>query len=1163
MEKLQTDTASCDDSSSEEEDSEHVISEGDEASKGMRVSPEYCTRVQNMDLYRCTKCVFMHRFPSKVRRHYFYKHAKCYPYKCGHCTFEAVESGKIKRHCILMHDLLPIKVIKRQVDTTTDTVTPTLSEGIVMSDVRHGNVDIITDDDFTAADDTDSWLGAYITKMNNENRQQCRICGYIQLGASSVKRHVLAVHLKFYPYSCRYCSYSQVELNKVKKHIEHSHPGRPCTVVKRKLGVPPEEGDENSLQSDDVTEQDGSNVSTQEVSGGHTGDDGQIEDKATGNDGGEQGKRADNTTGKNSVGPNSGEVSEEPVNSTSGTHSVERDSSNVAQPPIDGATAAGLVEPTTGHDAEDHICQSAMMDISGQCPDKVAEETRDDDDELTAVDITDQTLRPGTDSTTNGGQELIKNNMSEQIVTAPQGRDEAKEHTAIPLTGHVGIVDHSSSDTVEEETEQHTHDTDDLTTDKVLDHSATESTDVVQRDASNTSDKNYKNETNDHDVYTRRTAESSADISTFTRVESSTDEGGTANENNRNETTSGSIGTPENGDVESVGMNLGSTGHLGEDDKQCKETNVEDKMPPQDSNSNGVLSRSDKWEDQSSNGNSEGPLDDSQQREGNDSMLSAERNTIEDREQCRSQELRPAPSKQPRDANNLSNGEKEDNDVCGAETEESADVEAVGEDIDTMEDAGHVLCGDDTPCPQGGTLQVKQVQGISADKVVEETAGSPLPQVRRVKQEALDIVNGHSKNREEPILSVFANELAETAIKQEHLTSHEADMKCSSLNTSQEADSKEGTRPTSVKHVPLASLLKQRKVFLCVYCDYRSMYSPSDVRKHIFAVHMRRYPYRCGYCAFQNMKKFAVQKHTKKSHSSRPIVVNEAPVFRNNITVLESQGNKVSVGVVGADGIPVMDVELLSPLLHQLDDSPTKDIPGKKWTRKPAPALRDTSSVPSSETEKEASGGSATVSRWRCTECGMEDEKVNRVQVHVLTRHLKLRPYQCPYCPWGTWKTTPVEEHIRLKHPSEMLKVLENVCEKLADIKKFIKEILASETVSPPLTVSSAAKVVMSIPSIEGTNLLPTMHCDLCPYTASSQSRLQKHRKTHFCYRPFGCFYCTYTSFSRFKVRCHSSRVHKNKQVMAPLLTTSSLTSYDIYLCIKKVLPVLRCIHVL
>ena len=259
-EKQPTETGSSDDSSSEEDNSDYVVNEGDETSVvTAKASDDYCVRVHNMDLYRCTKCVFMHRFPSKVRRHYFYKHAKCYPYKCGHCTFEAVESGKIKRHCVLMHDLLPIKVIKRQIENDPSS---TPSEGVVMTDARHDDVNIIDDDGTTVADDTDGWIEAFIAKTHNDNHQQCRICGYVQMGASSVKRHVLAVHLKFYPYGCRYCSYAQVELNKVKKHIEHSHPGRPCTVVKRKLGVPPAECGDDDVQSDGVTEKDDREPST-------------------------------------------------------------------------------------------------------------------------------------------------------------------------------------------------------------------------------------------------------------------------------------------------------------------------------------------------------------------------------------------------------------------------------------------------------------------------------------------------------------------------------------------------------------------------------------------------------------------------------------------------------------------------------------------------------------------------------------------------------------------------------------------------------------------------------------------------------------------------------------------------------------------------------------
>ena len=1118
----QTDTTSYGDSSSEEDDdSDYVVEEGGEASRGAQDSTQYCTRVQHMDLYRCTKCVFMHRFPSKVRRHYFYKHAKCYPYKCGHCTFEAVESGKIKRHCILMHDLLPIKVIKRQVDSTNDL--QTLSEGVIMSDVRHENIGVINEDDIT--DDTDAWLSAYITKTNNDNRQQCRICGYVQLGASSVKRHVLAVHLKFYPYSCRYCCYSQVEINKVKKHIEHSHPGRPCCVVKRKLGGPPGEGDDVvNMESDDVVntegdDVDGEDVLVQDVSGGispvvevH-----QVEDTVTGGDADSVAQDAGDITCDEPADLRIDKVMAKPTSNT-----VEQDATSIALQPVEGATGFGLVEQPAGRDDEGNIeiNKSVVMNIDRQSPDKHTVIPGDENEER-LVDKADEMPQPGS----------VACKVSEETVTPLQSGDDAsREHDTVSVGGQNDIVDISNTDISEDKRDQ--------TTDAVLQEPATELTDVVEGESSDVPDTKGDSETANQDIDAGDSSTKSTDIPTSARIEAGSElsiEGEMTGMRNGADTADTSSGTQGHG-VGSAGEMSGSGGCLGEHqevDGHSKDPNDEGTMLPEVTSSDSVVIPSNAVESQTSAEKGTESLDDGEQQKGTETV---DKNTLEDQEESLNVEQNSCvPSEQNEGADFLSDGD-EDNDGGGADAEESEDFEGGSEDTHRtqLEETGNVSSRANSPTQHSGNAQIGHIDNVPMDlgTVTTETAGSSLPQMRHIKQETPATCDGYARHREEPILSMFANELAETAIKQEH--SQATDLTNASLVISQKA---EGVCPMNVRHVAYhQSLLKQRKVFLCVYCDYRSMYSPSDVRKHIFAVHMRRYPYRCSYCGFQNMKKFNVQKHTKKMHAGKLVVVAEAPVFRNNITVLESQGNKVNVGVVGADGIPVLDVDLLGPLLLQLDDSPTKDIPGKKWSRKPSvpeSTLQDASSVPSSETEKESSETTA-VPQWRCCECGLEAVKIGRVQVHVLTRHLKLRPYQCPYCAWGTWKTTPVEEHVRLKHPSDTVQVLENVQRKYTEIKKYIVAIPESEP-APAL----APRVVAEVSPVQIGSELPTMHCDLCPYTASSQTRLQKHRKTHFSYRPFGCFHCEYTSFSRFKVRCHSSRVHKDKQVG----TNSCMTS--------------------
>ena len=206
-------------------------SEEEELPPGSKIPDDYtefCQKVVNRDLYKCKECVFLHRYPSKVRRHYYYKHAKYNPYQCTYCDFGAVESGKVKRHCQLMHGDLPVKVIKRSLKPLPDGQIPSIS---LMSDSRSDDVEL---EEGPGGKDEQKILAKYIIKKPG-NIQECRCCGYSQEGASSLKRHVLAIHIHFYPYACTYCNTAMLEINKMKIHIDRAHPGLPYKIIKRKL----------------------------------------------------------------------------------------------------------------------------------------------------------------------------------------------------------------------------------------------------------------------------------------------------------------------------------------------------------------------------------------------------------------------------------------------------------------------------------------------------------------------------------------------------------------------------------------------------------------------------------------------------------------------------------------------------------------------------------------------------------------------------------------------------------------------------------------------------------------------------------------------------------------------------------------------------------------
>ena len=74
---------------------------------------EFCEKLPHSELYRCRGCPFVHRFPSKVRRHFHYRHSVIPPFRCGHCSYRAVERGKVAKHCRSAHPSRRLVVLTR------------------------------------------------------------------------------------------------------------------------------------------------------------------------------------------------------------------------------------------------------------------------------------------------------------------------------------------------------------------------------------------------------------------------------------------------------------------------------------------------------------------------------------------------------------------------------------------------------------------------------------------------------------------------------------------------------------------------------------------------------------------------------------------------------------------------------------------------------------------------------------------------------------------------------------------------------------------------------------------------------------------------------------------------------------------------------------------
>jgi len=271
-----------------DDDDTSVLSEEREMPKSSQLSgqqdySEFSIKIHNSDLYQCHRCSFTNRFPSKVKRHFYYRHAKVPPYRCGHCPFEAVERGKVARHSQLVHRSLPVVVVQQEVkiapngiknavsslsdDKQTDACSDVLSkigEQAVLSAIKDEQIDIDCEaplldyypkiennwnaESFSGrnSSETRSLSGSQCSQNEGESshakphtgsrmcRRQfrCGHCGVVsRWNRRDIILHVMHVHLHRRVYTCRHCNFGNSKsISLVRAHCIKFHPQRPVLV---------------------------------------------------------------------------------------------------------------------------------------------------------------------------------------------------------------------------------------------------------------------------------------------------------------------------------------------------------------------------------------------------------------------------------------------------------------------------------------------------------------------------------------------------------------------------------------------------------------------------------------------------------------------------------------------------------------------------------------------------------------------------------------------------------------------------------------------------------------------------------------------------------------------------------------------------------------------
>jgi len=236
---------------------------------------EFGAKIPNSDLFQCHRCEFTHRFPSKVKRHFHYRHSSVMPYRCGHCPFEAVERGKVVKHWQAVHPSLPLTVVAQDSCAST-TDADSKSDISLVNELPDMNLNLseivkqepidfdceapaldyypIAENTSTPGEDEKPVVGnsPIVTRSRSgyeldrgieqvsggrgsrmcRRQFQCAYCGVIsRWNRRDICLHVMHVHLQRRVFTCRHCNFGNSKSKMlVRAHCVKLHPNRLVSV---------------------------------------------------------------------------------------------------------------------------------------------------------------------------------------------------------------------------------------------------------------------------------------------------------------------------------------------------------------------------------------------------------------------------------------------------------------------------------------------------------------------------------------------------------------------------------------------------------------------------------------------------------------------------------------------------------------------------------------------------------------------------------------------------------------------------------------------------------------------------------------------------------------------------------------------------------------------
>ncbi|XP_033210567.1 uncharacterized protein LOC117168827 isoform X2 [Belonocnema kinseyi] len=326
----------------------------------------------------------------------------------------------------------------------------------------------------------------------------------------------------------------------------------------------------------------------------------------------------------------------------------------------------------------------------------------------------------------------------------------------------------------------------------------------------------------------------------------------------------------------------------------------------------------------------------------------------------------------------------------------------------------------------------------------------------------------------------------------------------------------------------------------CTICNQFKTKYKHDMRDHLYR-ELKYVRFHCKTCGFVSVNKNSLARHCSKNHEGEvPNCENLSPdpsIEEWVMTLLKRQTEAIR-----------RNLEKLNPESGGPGSSKSAS-PSKQMTpRSPGKALLNTSGSvflgsedesdenneePSDEDVPEvvgegSSSGQPKILVLICKHCKQKFNSKRGFKMHVRKQHLKQYKFLCPLCDRSANLESHIQQHIKSKHPTRLVKPVPNPSSNANDTE-LTDEFWQREYQVPPGKEKRGQKRKANFEEVpekrlEANVIDDTFVCVQCNFVSATLQGHLSHQKTHKLL--YKCAYCSYTDMVKIDVRRHSKSDH-------------------------------------